>query len=262
MLPLIHAILLGFRLLLQALLLVLVGAGDRASLNTLPASHAALRPLGHAIDVASGRVFAILLRRGLRGKSTLVVVPGGAQHLAGLNRFPALRAALPPRVHHPLRPIRVERCLHRQSRRQRWQLVVLGAAQRPLAHQAALRLRADLRVPAVPGAPRRVAHVLAGDTIRARQPADCAGALCCTLGGAALLTGSRCARVWRAEHGAVRGLAVDLALAVVRPRAPGLASRLLAIRGAVLVASGLRAVPGALREARLRVALNHFIRGG
>mmetsp|Transcript_10285 Transcript_10285/g.22030 ORF Transcript_10285/g.22030 Transcript_10285/m.22030 type:complete len:333 (-) Transcript_10285:346-1344(-) len=259
--PFVHAILLGLRLLVETFLLVFIRTCDRASLNTLPASHTALGPFRDMIHIAPGDILTALLGWGLWRKRAFVVVTGRAQHLPGLKCLPTHGPARAPRVDHPLGPVSIERRLHRERRGQRGQLIVLRAAERSLADQAALGLGAYLRVSTIPRAPRWMANVLARDAVRARQAANSAGALCRALRGAALLTRLGLAQVLRAKHRAMRGLAIDLTLPVVRPRATRLARGLLALRGAVLVAPRLSAVPSALGVARLGVALDHFISG-
>mmetsp|Transcript_44354 Transcript_44354/g.96496 ORF Transcript_44354/g.96496 Transcript_44354/m.96496 type:complete len:222 (-) Transcript_44354:620-1285(-) len=163
----IHALLRAVGLLSEALLLVLVGAPYLASGGSLSAHCTADVPLaGHPL-LALG--VAHLLRGWLAAELALLILPGGAQHLAGLVPLPAALAAGPPVVDHPPGPVGGELLLHRLGRGQRRQLVGLGAAEGPLAGQMALRLGAHGGVLAIPGATRAVADVGARHVVAALQ---------------------------------------------------------------------------------------------
>mmetsp|Transcript_17738 Transcript_17738/g.39105 ORF Transcript_17738/g.39105 Transcript_17738/m.39105 type:complete len:268 (-) Transcript_17738:656-1459(-) len=158
---LVNTLLLRMWLGLQAFALVLVRTPNCPGAHATAADRAALAPLRRDELVTSRIVLARLLRRWLRSKSTLMVLSRTADHLARLNGFAALHLALFPGIGDPPRPISLEASLHGEGRRQRRQFIVAGAAQRLLAHQPTLRLRALLGIFAVPSTTRRMANVLA-----------------------------------------------------------------------------------------------------
>mmetsp|Transcript_37883 Transcript_37883/g.99212 ORF Transcript_37883/g.99212 Transcript_37883/m.99212 type:complete len:524 (-) Transcript_37883:13-1584(-) len=245
------------RLLPQALILITVVAENLPGPHALSALHAAAAPLFSHPRIAFCAVLALLLRRRLRGESTLMIHASAAYHLPVLNSFTALCAAFFPGVRNPVSPVGTEALLDCVLWRQGGQLIVLSASESFLAHQSALRLRTLLWASAVPGAFWRVAHVLARHVAIAIQRTR----WLCTSGTAlrrrATLSLSFGARILRTESCAVRRVAVNLTLGVVRLRTSGLALRLLAVRAAILVAYRLRAIPCAVRKARLSFGTVH-----
>lgn len=148
------------------------------SLSTFHAAHA---PLGRLPRIAARQVLTSLLRRWLWRKLALVVFSCAAKDLSRLKRLAALDSALAPRIRHPLCTISVEALLHCHCWGQRRQIVSLSAAQWPLAHQSALRLRASLGITTGPSTSRGVAQALARHMVFALQVAGRAGALRGTL---------------------------------------------------------------------------------
>mmetsp|Transcript_57607 Transcript_57607/g.123843 ORF Transcript_57607/g.123843 Transcript_57607/m.123843 type:complete len:328 (+) Transcript_57607:771-1754(+) len=234
-----------------------MGAPDLPCPHPLPTGRRALRPIARLPPVAPLPLRTHPGGGRLRGELALMVLPGAAGDLPRRHRLPALRGAPGPGVGDPPGLVGGEVALDGEGRGQGGELVGLGAAQGLLADQAALGPGADLGVPAVPGTPRRVAHIQARHRIRARQPAHRLGTFSAALRGGAVRPLLPLTSVLRAEHRAMRRLAVDLAVGVVRPGAPGLAAGLLALRGTILVADRLGAVPGAMGVAGLLGAGDH-----
>mmetsp|Transcript_60807 Transcript_60807/g.131156 ORF Transcript_60807/g.131156 Transcript_60807/m.131156 type:complete len:305 (+) Transcript_60807:894-1808(+) len=202
---------------------------------------------------------ALLLGCRLHPESALMVLSSGAHHLARLCGLATFHSTGAPGVHDPPRTVRGETLLHCQRRRKGRELIVLRASQGSVAYELALRLATNPRVAAIPGAPGRLADVLARDAVCALHSAHCSRALGGALRGGALAVAR--AQLLRAEHRAVGRMAVNLALGIVGPGTTGLAPWLFTIRRAVLIADRLRAVPGASRETRLGLPLHDSVVG-
>mmetsp|Transcript_14152 Transcript_14152/g.31419 ORF Transcript_14152/g.31419 Transcript_14152/m.31419 type:complete len:218 (+) Transcript_14152:745-1398(+) len=170
--PIIRALLLCSGTLSQTLGLVIVIAEHLTGLDAGSTHCIALGPEASLPLIATFHTLALLGSGRLGREHTFVVLPSAANHLPGLGGLTALGSTLPPLIDHPLGPLRVELLLHRQGRRQRRELKALRASQRLLAHQAALRLLARLRVATVPRTLRSVAHVVARDMFLALQRAN------------------------------------------------------------------------------------------
>lgn len=150
-------------------------------------------------------------------------------------------------------PVGAEALLDRVLRRQRGQFIILRASESFFADQSTLGLRALLRASAIPGALRRVAHMLAWNVTFTIQRARWLCASRAALRRGAILSLPLCARILGAEGRAVRSVAINLAFGVVWLWAAGLALRLLALRAAILIAHRLSAIPCAMWKARFCV---------
>mmetsp|Transcript_40641 Transcript_40641/g.97408 ORF Transcript_40641/g.97408 Transcript_40641/m.97408 type:complete len:305 (+) Transcript_40641:423-1337(+) len=256
--PVVPALLLANRLLPEALLVIVVVAPYLAGPDSLPAQLAARAPLASLPLVAPAVVLALLLGRRLGGEGALMILAGAADNLPGSHGLPAQFTTLAPAKGDPVCLLRSELTVDSERGAESRQLVVLCAPLGLLAHQPTLRLGAHRRVAAVPGASRRVAHILARHVVGALQIAHGPCASRAALRGAAVGAVLCLAGIFGAEDGAMRRLAIDGTLRVVRSRAARLASWLFAIRSAILVAHRLSAIPAAMGEARRLLRLNRL----
>mmetsp|Transcript_22653 Transcript_22653/g.49622 ORF Transcript_22653/g.49622 Transcript_22653/m.49622 type:complete len:272 (+) Transcript_22653:364-1179(+) len=232
----------------QALLLISIVASYRSRLHAFPTLLTALRPiLGNPL-IAPRAILARLLRRRLVRERALMILPRTANHLAGLNGLTTDCATFAPAISNPPGLVGVKTLLHGERRRQRRQLIILGAAFRFLAYQTALGLVAACGIPTIPSALRLMAYALARHVAVTQQVADRPCASSRALGAAARRAFFLCASVFGAKRGTMRSFAINLARCVVRARATRLAPRLLAVRCAILITDRLRAVPCTMRK--------------
>mmetsp|Transcript_28430 Transcript_28430/g.68333 ORF Transcript_28430/g.68333 Transcript_28430/m.68333 type:complete len:399 (-) Transcript_28430:27-1223(-) len=241
---------------IQALMHVLVRACYRARAGALSALAAAHTPFRSDELVASSVVLALLLGGRFGGERTPKILPGAAYHLARLDGLATLYLALTPLVHDPPGSVSLEIFLHCQRRGQGRKFVVISTSQWLLADQSTLRLGAAARVAAIPRAPRRLADVLARQDVLAVQMAHRPCALGRALRGRTLFTRSGFAHVFGTENRAMGSVTINVALRIIRTWTARLAPRLLTIRGTILIADRLRAIPGTMGVASLSVALH------
>jgi len=184
----------------EAFPLIIVAAPHLARLLPLPAKVATRAPLTSSPLVTTRVVGANFLCGRLRRERAFMILARTAHDLPSPNRLAAEVSALSPAKRNPMGALSVELTLNGERRRQGRQLVILRASFRFLAHQSALRLRADFGIAAIPGTTRRMAYVLTRDMIRTLQVAHGSGTTSLAFGRRAIRPLLRLASILRAEN--------------------------------------------------------------